>query len=103
MKQYSHAWQAAIALVLYLTPQIELAKTGRMKQKAANNKNGYIFQWDILILKLRRYVGFVKPLFVKTSILSTYICMGYCVRTHHNLIHIPAGTCSAPRIPGNPP
>ncbi len=65
MKQYSHAWQAAIVLVSYLTPQIELAKTGRMKQKAANNKNGYIFQWDILILKLLRYGGFVKPHLLK--------------------------------------
>ena len=64
MKQYFHIWQVAIVLILYLTPQIVLSQRG-LKQKTANNKNGYIFQWDILILKLLRIAGFVKHSFVK--------------------------------------
>ena len=64
MKQYSHTWQAAIVLILYLASQVELSKRG-MKQKTANNNNGYIFQWDILILKLKPYLRFVKLFFVK--------------------------------------
>lgn len=70
MKQYTHIWQVAIVLVPYLTSQIELPGS-TMKQKTANNKNGYIFQWDILILKLIRSCLIVKPGFVKAWPYST--------------------------------
>lgn len=74
MKQYSYILQVAIVLILYLTPQIVLSEGG-LKQKTANNKNGYIFQWDILILKLLRITGFVKHQFVK--LLYQFIDRGY--------------------------